>query len=212
MKLTQIIFALVTSIMLMSLFLPSTVLLYQVGDRGEPLTSHRARWRFDGLRYILSPYTPSTRDPLGYNVLLEVTFFRTVPSYLFERPTRVSNFGTVQRTYDRDFLKSFAKANGVEGIWDERDSLSREAEATGYNLNRCDFLSGYSLYGIVLPVAQPQPHFISLLEAGEDYIYAFDPLAGRVLYPCKNFLEVWEGAAFFGRPSFSKRDSPVQGS
>lgn len=210
---SQRLFIFFTLVALVALFLPSIALLRYTDISSESSTNQEAGRQFDGTRYILSPSgSVSAQDPLGYNSLLEVTFFRTVPSYFFKRPSQKINFGTVLHDYDKDFLKSFAQTHGIEGVWADRNSLAREAEVTGSSLNRCNFLSSYDRYGIVLPVAQPRPHFISLLEAGEDYIYAFDPLAGRVLYPCENFLEVWEGTAFLGRHFSSKRDSPVQGS
>ena len=182
MKLPQTVFTLCTTAALAALFLPSVTLLYQTNRAAK---SQQEDSLFDGTRYILSPSSNvGKQDPLGYSALLRATFFRTVSSYTFTEPSKELNLGKAPSTYDKGLLKSFAQANGVQGTWSSRDVLTREAKAAGHTLDQCSFLSLYDAFGVVLLVDQPQTRFIALLEAGRDYIYAFDPLIGIVLYPC----------------------------
>jgi hypothetical protein len=46
--------------------------------------------------------------------------------------------------------------------------------------------------GLILPVSQPEYHFIGLLEAGSGYVYAFDPFVGSFPVSAKvQFLLGW---------------------
>ncbi len=150
----------------------------------------------DILRHQLETanYT-DTKDPYGYLSLLSSTFFRNEPSQTFQTPAPLKQLRDIPQQATPESLETLVSQYGLKGKWipraDTKLNLKRDNSLAG-----CQMFWSYSDGGLILPVSQPEYHFIALLEAGSDYVYAFDPFVGRVIYPCQQLLEVWEGAAF----------------
>jgi hypothetical protein len=172
----------VTLCSLALLFLPSTKLLLAQHQDLSPYNLENTN------------YTAKT-DPYGYLSLLSTAFLRNSPSQTFQTPAPLEQRGSIPQEATPEDLESFVSHYGLQGKWLAREDIERSL-ARDSSLKGCQMLQDYSSGGLILPISQPEYHFIALLEAGSDYVYAFDPFVGRVIYPCNMLLEVWKGEAF----------------
>jgi hypothetical protein len=172
----------VTLCSLALLFLPSTKLLLAQHQEVSPYNLENTN------------YTDKA-DPYGYLSLLSTTFLRNSLSQTFQTPAPLEQRGSIPREATPEALGSFVSHYGLQGKWLAGEDIERSL-ARDSSLKGCQMFQDYSSGGLILPVSQPEYHFIALLEAGSDYVYAFDPFVGRVIYSCETLLEVWEGKAF----------------
>ena len=181
---------------LLLLFVPSLRLLLTSSHPDS--VSMQPGWSFNGYGFLLESLDRTTElDPIGYNALLSTAFFRSESSSYFLAPTATNLLADVSAQADYKELETLTSRLGLTGRRVSQEAIEAGQEVKG--LVGCQKFSPYSSDGLILALSKPEYHFVALLEAGTDYVYVFNSLTGRMIYPCPAFLDIWEGAAFAAR-------------
>lgn len=132
----------------------------------------------------------SEDDPYGYAALLNALYQNEL-SWHFQAPENVTTFSRIPATGTHKSLTRFFSENGASLNWVSREVFLEKYTDNSNPVNCTVFSSSH-----FVAINEPSYHFILVLEAGSRYIYIFDPLIGRVIYPCEYFFSAWvEGVA-----------------